>query len=215
MQTEVEDGDANFNNMYLPAVAMDKIIKHFRIGNNQIGLFGNHRVLAENGNQQLLEHVQEHVESAGAMAAVFLNCPSAKMYRPSATAEWEVQRFCMLACSPRHTLCLTCTCLLQVISGTDGRPEKSSAKAMEFCRTRCQFLTLIVAGTLAGCGRGMSNVSSLIIDGVERVYPPTLTVIVGGLGISIEQYYQAVFRASGHGSICYINTYLFVLFSYC
>lgn len=86
----MEDGDAHHGNMFLPSVATEKIIEHCRIGNNQIGIFGNHRVLAANGNRDMLERIQADVEGASITAGCFLNCPSTKQFSQGSAHGWEV-----------------------------------------------------------------------------------------------------------------------------
>ena len=77
--------------MHCPEIALERIVEHCNIGQNQICLTGNTLVTAKFGNKDLLNHVQRHVERAGGTVTVFLNCPTAKEFRLTSRSPWEVR----------------------------------------------------------------------------------------------------------------------------
>lgn len=88
----MEDGDGTTANMHCPDIALERILEHCKIGQNQIGLVGNTKVTAKSGNKDLLEFVQAQVEARGGSATVYLNCPTAKLFRLNCLSHWQVSK---------------------------------------------------------------------------------------------------------------------------
>lgn len=77
--------------MYTTPVMTKEVIRHAKIGNNQICHIGNPYIQADRGCLQLLSYYQEECDDAGVTAACFVPSASSMWFKRNRASPWEVR----------------------------------------------------------------------------------------------------------------------------
>ena len=201
-QVVVEDGDFSKSTKYTCDVMVEQVIKHARIGRNQICQVGNHLITAADGNRDMLDYYQAKCAAANPPVPLAAFIPSAsgmwfkRRARRFVAGDLFSERCQYASASLVNWTADGCSSSLQLIAGDGDRPEKVASRALNKARRMCGTDTLMVAGTCASIGRGFSNVTETKVDGQLVVCPPTLTLVVVAAGQPAEVTSQGAQRNS-------------------